>query len=404
MSIHLKQLVLPVLAVTGLAWGVVSGAEEGRQVVPRFEPDVLPIFEANCLACHGEKLQQNRLDLRTRESVLKGGESGPAVEPGSVGESLLYEKVKSGSMPLGGEKLKAEEIEAIRRWIEAGALKEGQEARPSRIVKVTDRDVMVPILHVRCAACHGKRKQEGGLDVRTRASLLKGGKSGPAIFPGRPEESLLIKRIVSEEMPPPEWQQEFSVRPVTSAELEKLRQWIAAGAPEGREEVLKVDGGPDPLVREEDRKFWSFQPPKRPKVPEVKGKELVRTPIDAFLLEKLEEKGLSYSPEADRWVLLRRAYMDLIGLPPDPEEVEAYLQDESPDAYARVIDRLLASPHYGERWGRYWLDAAGYADSEGIKQADLVRPHAYRYRDYVIRSLNGDKPYEPVSRGADCGR
>ena len=395
MALQPWRLSLSVLMSLGLVFVSVSTArQEAGQEIPRFESEVLPIFETNCLACHGATLQQNGLDLRTQESVVKGGESGSAVEPGSAEQSLLYEKVRTGSMPLGGERLKVEEIEAIRRWIEAGALKEGQEARPSKIVKVTDRDVMVPILHVRCAACHGKRKQEGGLDVRTRASLLKGGKSGPAIFPGRPEESLLIKRIVSEEMPPPEWQLKFSVRPVTSAELEKLRQWIAAGAPEGREEVLKVDGGPDPLVREEDRKFWSFQPPKRPKVPEVKGEELVRTPIDAFLLEKLEEKGLSYSPEADRWVLLRRAYMDLIGLPPDPEEVEAYLQDESPDAYERVIDRLLASPHYGERWGRYWLDAAGYADSEGIKQADLVRPHAYRYRDYVIRSLNGDKPYD----------
>ncbi len=395
MALQPWRLSLFVLMSLGLVGVSVSTAqEEASQRIPRFESDILPIFEAKCLACHGEKLQQNGLDLRTQESVVKGGESGPSVEPGEPKESLLYEKVETGSMPLVGEKLSEAELAVIREWIEGGALKEGQEARPSRIVKVTDRDVMVPILHVRCAACHGKRKQEGGLDVRTQASLLKGGKSGPAIFPGRPEESLLIKRIVSEEMPPKEMQLDYAVRPVTSSELEELREWIFAGAPVEPVQVMKVDGGPDPLVAEEDRQFWSFQPPKRPQVPKVKGKELVRTPIDAFLLEKLEEKELSFSPEADRWVLLRRAYMDLIGLPPDPEEVEAYLQDESPVAYERVIDRLLASPHYGERWGRYWLDAAGYADSEGIIDADLVRPNTYRYRDYVIRSLNGDKPYD----------
>ena len=394
MSIHLKQLVLPVLAVTGLAWGVVSGAEEGPQVVPRFESDVLPIFEAKCLACHGEKLQQNGLDLRTRESVLKGGESGPAVEPGSVGESLLYEKVKSGSMPLGGEKLKAEEIEAIRRWIGAGALKEGQDAGPVKVAKVTDRDVLVPILHVRCAACHGKRKREGGFDVRTRESLLKGGKSGPAIIPGKPDESLLIKRIIAEEMPPKEMQLDYAIRPVTSSELEELREWIAAGAPVEPVQVLKVDGDPDPLVAEEDRRFWSFQPPKRPRVPKVQGKGLVRTPIDAFLLERLEAKGLSFSSEADPLAMMRRAYLVLTGLPPEPEEIERYRNDKRSDAYERMIDRLLVSPHYGERWARYWLEAAGYADSEGIIDADLVRPNAYRYRDYVIRSLNSDKPYD----------
>ena len=375
-----------------------TAREEASQEIARFESDILPIFEAKCLACHGEKLQQNGLDLRTLESVLKGGESGPAVEPGSVGESLLYEKVKSGSMPLGGEKLKAEEMELLRRWINAGALRAdedvGAAGKSADAVPVSYRDVTMSILHVRCVVCHGKRKQDGALDVRTRASLLRGGESGPSIIPGKPDESLLIQRIDAGEMPPLGLQRPYAVRPVTSAELEKLRQWIAAGAPEGREEVLKVDGGPDPLVSEEDRKFWSLQPPKRPKVPEVKGKELVRTPIDAFLLEKLEEKRLSFSPEADRWVLLRRAYMDLIGLPPDPEEVEAYLRDDSPDAYERVIDRLLASPHYGERWGRYWLDAAGYADSEGNNEADYVRSNAYRYRDYVIRSLNGDKPYD----------
>ena len=223
---------------------------------------------------------------------------------------------------MGREKLSPLEIELIQRWIDAGALKEGEEAggETLKVLQVTERDVMVPILHVRCVVCHGRQMQEGGLDVRTRASLLKGGKSGPAIIPGKPDESLLVKRIVAEEMPPLEFQQAYAVRPVTSVELEKLGQWITAGAPTGPEEVLEVGSGPDPLVSEKDRQFWSFQPPKRPRVPQVRQKHLARAPIDAFLLEKLEAKGLSFSPEADRLVLMRRAYFDLIGLPPEREE------------------------------------------------------------------------------------
>ena len=213
-------------------------------------------------------------------------------------------------------------------------------------------------------------------------------------MPGKPEESLLVRRIAVREMPPPEWQFSYFVRDVSSKELEKLRQWIAAGAPPDAGEVAEVGSGPDSVVSDEDRKFRSFRPPERPRVPTVRNQQLVRSPIDAFLLKKLEAKGLSLSPEADRLTLIRRAYFDLTGLPPDPEEVEAYQKDSSPNAYKRLIDRLLESPHYGERWGRHWLDAAGYADSEGGAGGDLVRPHAHRYRDYVIRSLNADKPYD----------
>lgn len=171
------------------------------------------------------------------------------------------------------------------------------------------------------------------------------------------------------------------MRPVTSDELEKLRRWIQAGAPAGPEEVLEVGNGPDPLVSDTDRTFWSFQSPKRAPVPKVQREDLVRTPIDAFLLEKLEARGLSFSPESERLTLMRRAYFDLIGLPPEPEEIEAYLKDRRPLAYERMIDRLLDSTHYGERWARYWLDAAGYSDSEGKIENDLVRPEIFRYRD-----------------------
>ena len=371
-------------------------AEQTVENIPRFESAIFPMFQANCLPCHGSAQGQKGLDLTTRDSALRGGESGPSILPGSASQSLLFRKVSSGVMPPVGNKLSPADIEIIRRWIEAGALKDGENpgiARKNLQNKLpTEREILVTILHVKCLVCHGKQDTEGGLDLRTRASLLKGGKSGPAIILGKTNESLLLKRI-AEGHPTPEMQNEYFVRPVTSDEVEKLSEWIAAGAPPELEEVLRVGDGPDPLLRDEDRKFWSFQPPKRVEVPKVRNQSLVRTPIDAFLLDKLEGKGLSFSPEANSLSLLRRAYFDLIGLPPDPEQVQAYLEDQRPGAYERLIDRLLASPQYGERWARFWLDAAGYADSEG-GGGDSIRPHAYRYRDYVIRSLNADKPYD----------
>ena len=401
--LHLPKtygMVFALLAMVGLTGSFARGLDEESEKFPRFESQVLPIFQANCLICHGDKVRQVGLDLRTSESILRGGESGPAVVPGTAEESLLFEKISSGAMPMAGDKLSREEIGLIQEWINAGALSEGEDPHQAKergkVAQVTEREVMVTILHLRCLVCHGRQRQEGGLDVQTRAALLKGGNSGPAIIPGKPEESLLIKRIVAKEMPPPdpELLREFTVRPVTSNDLQKLRQWIAAGAPAEPAEVAYVGTKPDPLVSEEDRQFWSFQSPQRPPVPPVRQKNLVRTPIDAFLLGKLEAKGLSFSPEADRLTLMRRAYFDLIGLPPGSEEIEAHLKDQRPDAYEWMIERLLASPHYGERWARYWLDPAGYSDSEGKVEDDLFRPHFYRYRDYVIRSLNNDKPYD----------
>src|SRR5262249_26521598 len=148
----------------------------------------------------------------------------------------------------------------------------------------------------------------------------------------------------------------------------------------------------DRQVTDADRDFWAFRKPVRPPVPAVKNAPRVRNPVDAFLLAALEKKGLTLSPEADRLTLLRRASFDLTGLPPSPKELDEVLADTAADAYERLIDRLLASKHYGERWGRHWLDLAGYADSEGILDADYVRSAAWRYRDYVIRAFNADKP------------
>jgi hypothetical protein len=185
---------------------------------------------------------------------------------------------------------------------------------------------------------------------------------------------------------------EVSVKPVAPSETDLLARWIELGAPDAGPEPAA--GGSDPPLKEGDRGFWAFQPVRAFEPPAVRHPELVRNPIDVFLLQKLEEKGLRFSPEADRSALLRRVHLDLTGLLPEPAEVEAFLSDRDPDAYEKVVERLLASPRHGERWARHWLDVAGYADSEGKREQDLPRPSAYRYRDYVIRSLNNDKPYD----------
>ncbi|MBM3754516.1 MAG: DUF1553 domain-containing protein [Acidobacteria bacterium] len=338
------------------------------------------VFKAQCVACHGAS-PQGGLDLRTHEGALRGGKSGAAVVAGMAAKSLLMDKIVSGQMPPGPKKLNDAEIDQVRSWI-------NEIAATAPVAHVREQDVRA-ILQARCAACHGGGEKKGGLDLRTLASRLKGGKSGPALIPGKPEESLLYKRIVAGEMPPAREAKVVAVELPTESETEKIRAWIAAGAP-GPEEIKKPA---DEIVRDSDRKHWAFQPSVRPRTPAVRNATLVKNPIDAFLLAKLEAKGLSYSPEAERPALMRRLYLDLTGLPPSPADVRAYLNDRSPDAYEKLVDRLLASPRYGERWGQHWLDLAGYADSEGFGQDDGVRQYAWRYRDYVIRSLNNDKPY-----------
>ena len=243
-----------------------------------------------------------------------------------------------------------------------------------------------PILKANCFHCHGEEgKREGGLDVRLARLILAGGDSGTALIPSDTQASLLLERVRSGEMPPVD-------KKLSPEEITILEQWIATGAKTARPEPEQI--GEEPLFTEEERSFWSFQPIRRSIPPEVQATDLVRTTIDRFVLNKLEASGLSFSPDADRRTLIRRVYFDLLGLPPSVEEVDRFLGDESPDAYERLLDRLLASPHYGERWGRHWLDVAGYADSEGYTDEDTPRDWAYFYRDYVIAAFNSDKPFD----------
>jgi len=240
---------------------------------------------------------------------------------------------------------------------------------------------ITPILMQHCWACHGRSAQDAALDLRTREAMFRGGRSGPALVPGKPDDSLMIRRVQAGECPPSRRLVEANVKPVPPNSLAKLQQWIADGAPE--ESVVRdlAATAEDPLVKAKDREFWSFRPVAPVRPPAVVESTRVRNPVDAFLLEKLRERGLGFAAEAPRQALMRRVYFDLIGLPPTPEEVAAFLGDDAPDAYEKLIDRLLASPRYGERWGRYWLDVAGYADVEGKREQHLPRPFAYRYRD-----------------------
>ena len=257
---------------------------------------------------------------------------------------------------------------------------------PVNAASLTFEKDIRPIFREHCLDCHGAEEElKGKLDLRLRRFLMKGGKSGPAIAPGTPEKSLLLQKVREGEMPP-------SGGPIPSEQIAILEKWIQSGAPTLRPEPENI--GPGLGITEEERAFWSFQPIKRPPVPEVANQDQIRTPIDAFILRKLETKGTSFSPTADRVTQMRRAWFDLVGLPPTAIDAQAFAADISEAAYERLIDRLLNSPHYGERWGRHWLDTAGYADSEGHTERDDVRPYAWRYRDYVIRAFNDDKPFD----------
>ncbi len=261
-----------------------------------------------------------------------------------------------------------------------------------------------PILVQRCQGCHGTSKQKGGLRLDSREAALAGGGSGPAVVPGQPEKSPLVDAINYGElnqMPPKSKLPEEEIRALTS--------WVKHGAPWGIERVAgspantagtSKESGPAtdldaPGEFARRAKFWSFQPIRRVSTPSIPAGDASwpRTPIDRFLLAALRDRGLSLAPEADRRTLIRRLSFDLIGLPPSPREVTAFVEDPSPDAYERLVERLLASPHYGERWGRHWLDLARFAETAG-HEFDYETLSSFRYRDYVIRAFNADLPYD----------
>ena len=248
---------------------------------------------------------------------------------------------------------------------------------------------VAPILAEHCSECHNEDEAEFDLVLNGKDDVLRGSRTGPVVTPGKASASLLWQVLAKDADPhmPPEEQLPSEQIAVIGAWIDSLDQQTTVGKRK---------------ISEADRQHWSFQPVERPSLPEVKDTSWSRSGIDPFVLARLEAAQLSPSPPADKAVLLRRVYFDLIGLPPSPEEVQAFLENDSEDAYSRIVDRLLASARYGERWGRHWLDLARYADTGGFHN-DIDRPFAWRYRDYVIESLNEDKPYAQFIREQIAG-
>ncbi|WP_437231201.1 DUF1553 domain-containing protein [Planctomicrobium sp. SH661] len=259
------------------------------------------------------------------------------------------------------------------------------EAADSKQEKFFESQVR-PLLVKNCFSCHSAEKQKGNLRLDSRGAILLGGDSGPAVVPGKPDDSLLIHavRYESYEMPPS--------RRLSDADVIILSEWILNGAYWPGDDG-KVARRQSHEFTDEDRSWWAFQPISTPSIPRIDDADWAKTEIDFFIAKERQKHGLTPVPQADRGTLIRRLYFDVIGLPPTPEEVREFVQDENPSAYEDLVNQLLDRPEYAERWGRHWLDLVRYADGDGYK-ADHYRPQAWRYRDYVIESLNADKPYD----------
>jgi hypothetical protein len=280
-----------------------------------------------------------------------------------------------------------------------GAMMGGGSALPPEHVKFFNEKIQ-PILTASCYKCHSEAegKSKGGLTLDTREALRRGGDSGPAIKAGAPEVSLLIKAVEYKDpdmqMPP-----KSTGGKLPDADIALLKEWVKMGAPDPRSGAAKAIAAKLSGLTDKARSHWSFQPVKKPAVPRIQNASWCLTPVDAFIMQKIEEKGLVASPFAEKETLIRRAYFDLIGLPPTPAQIDAFEKDTSPQAFAKVVEGLLASPHYGERWGRFWLDTARYADTVGgdrnnNDKDDYRYPYAWTFRDWVVNALNQDMPYD----------
>jgi mono/diheme cytochrome c family protein len=371
---------VPLLLCLGVVAPGVTGSTAGT--LPDFARDVRPILERACLNCHNEKLLQGNLSLATREATLRGGVSGPAVVPGNAEASLLLKRLAAGGslprMPVGTPPLTDTEVDVLRAWVDGGApwgAPRRQQAAAAAGAPDYVREIR-PIFERRCVRCHGAAEQRSGLRLDSRTSALRGGLSGAVIVPGDSHRSLLVQRLVGTLAP----RMPFEGPPLAAAEVARIRAWIDAGAA----------GPADSAVAE--KRHWAYVKPESVPPPAVQDERLVRNAIDRFVLARLEREGLRPSAEADRPSLIRRLSLDLIGLPPSPAEVDSFVADSRPDAYARLVDRLLASPRYGERWATPWLDLARYADTNGYEKDR--RRVAWKYRDWVIRALNADMPFK----------
>ncbi len=366
------------------AWPLVAATPESEF----FESKIRPILAGRCYGCHSENATAG-LRLDSREGLLKGGRSGPAIRPGNPDGSILLHAVNGirgrMEMPPSGVRLQAHQVEALAEWIAMGA---PWPMSPREFFRARVR----PIIDAKCLGCHVAEPQ-GGLRMDSREALLQGGKSGPALVAGDPEASLLVQVVRQDhelQMPP--------TGPLPQNEVNDLVRWVSEGAvwedaPPALEEYA---------ISDQHRKHWAFQPLPTGPVPVPAAGKLAGSPIDRFILSRLEAEGLEASPLADKRSLIRRVTYDLTGLPPTPDETDAFLADDSPSAYRELVDRLLESPRYGERWGRHWLDLVRYADTAG-DSGDFPVPEAYKYRDYVIASFQNDKPFDEFIREQIAG-
>ncbi len=373
-----------------LGWLPLAAASEADQF---FEAKIRPLLAAKCFECHRGGQVESGLHVDSRNGLLRGGDSGPAIVVGEPSDSLLIRAVSRThdrlKMP-PGQPLASHEVESLKQWIENGAAwpVSREEFFESRIQTV---------LRKSCVSCHGPSKRKGGLRLDSREAVLKGGDSGPAIVAGDAEKSLLIAAIRYQhddlKMPPKE--------PLTRGVIKRFEKWIDDGAVWAQ----AADGPSAYVISQEQRDFWSFQPVSAPKVPMVAAARWKANPIDAFVLAELNRKSLSPGEPVGPGTLIRRTTFDLTGLPPSPEEVDSFEQDFARDADAamrNLVERLLASPQYGERWGRHWLDLVRYADTAG-DASDFPIPEAYKYRNYVIDAFNDDKPYDQFVREQIAG-
>jgi cytochrome c553 len=448
---HLLIALMVIAAIAGVALStpdhVAAQADPSPGTKEYFAQKVQPILDQNCYDCHADETQKGNLRLDSYASIRKGGKSGAILVPGDPETSRMILAIRrsGGAVKAMPPKsvLEPADVAVLEAWVKAGAVgADGQAAtaattttaeapkapvteakvatesgkEPAQVVKVSTaaphaqgtmsnedffENHIRPILANNCYKCHTD-SESGGLRLDSREGLLKGGEDGPVLSPGDPEKSLIItavRQTTSLKMPK-------NGKPLTPQEVADLTLWVKQGAvwpksAPGSTFAASVKTG---VITDKQRAFWSFQPLKVTAAPEVKDpSHWAKTPIDKFVLAKVNSAGLQPAPQADRRALIRRATYDLTGLPPTPEEVDAFLKDKSPKAYENLIDRLLASPRYGDRWGRHWLDVARYAEDD-VRGLDpkgrgyMPFDGAYRYRDWVIQSFNADMPYDEFLR------
>jgi mono/diheme cytochrome c family protein len=361
-----------------------------------FETNIRPVLSQSCGACHGDS-KMGGLRVLSKDDLLKGGASGPAIAPGDPAQSLLISRIQDADakrrMPKGGAALSEPQVANFVRWVKDGAYWPVESATASNGSKAKFfEDNVRPVLAFQCFTCHTTSAM-GGLKLDTREAMLKGGKSGPALAPGDPEKSLLISAVRRTN---PALMMPKNGSALTPAQIADLENWVRDGAvwPDAPQQ-------PKFSMTEAQRNLWSIRPLKKPEIPKIRDSAWALNDVDRFIFSKLESQNLKPAPVATRRELLRRASYDLLGLPATYQEVTAFEADKSPNAWEKVIDRLQASPRYGEKWARHWEDLVRFGEDDyNAYNANRSESYkfAYTYRDWLIHAFNDDMPYDTFVR------